>query len=492
MTTARESVAEVEEGGQAITLPKGMTMRTAIKTLQRRMEYEEETTEISETFDVFPWDGAHALQQAINAMFGWSQAEWIPGNWFTPDQPPQIISIEVGFGQTLNVPWGRFSLPNIKGYIETSFAEKNGLIVFRLVAHVLRKNERQIKDLANATRAFLRTGSIYRGKAIKVKFRDDRGRNEALPQPRFLDVRYATPDRLVFSQKVTASVATNLYTPIQRYPELALLKVPFKRGVLLVGHFGTGKTELAFTAAHLAQNHGITFLYCEDAAEFTQAINFAQQYAPSVVFCEDIDRVSKGERTDELNTILNTIDGIEAKAAEVMVVLTTNAVDDIHESLLRPGRMDAVIEIERPDPQAVESLVRLYARDLLDADEDLSGVGATMHGQIPAVIREVVERSKLAALKDTQPGEALRLTGAALAESALTMQMQINLLDRKPVGKPSDLEKAFGVIGELIVETFDTEGMDDDSKHALNRGAEYAMAARTRRRALSNGEGNKS
>jgi transitional endoplasmic reticulum ATPase len=441
----REKVAEVRREGTAIAIPESMSYRSALQSIQRRMAYEEEMTEIEEIFDAFPWDGAQALQRAINEQFGWSQAEWIPGGFFQPDQAPQLIAVEVAWQRTVHVPWGRFSLPNINGWIQTGMTKRNHMLVFTLTAHVQRKHESDIKALADRTRELVRADSIYRGKAIKIRFVTDD--EDMPPLPTFLNVANATPDRLVFSQHVSDAVATNLYTPVTRLEDLRKHRVPFKRGVLLCGHYGTGKTEIANTTAHLAEEANISFIYVEDATQFAEAIQFAQQYAPAVVFCEDIDRVSEGKRTNELNRILNIIDGIESKSTDVLVVLTTNNVDGIHESMLRPGRMDAVIEIERPDGEAVKGLVRLYAGNLLAESEDLSDIAHTLAGQIPAVIREVVERGKLAAIRLTPADEPLRLTGAALAESARTMHHQIELLERTPPVPLSDIEKAADRLG---------------------------------------------
>ena len=449
----KETVAEIEYAGSAIRLPQGMELKKAIQSLQRRLQYEEEVTEINEVVDAFPWDAAYALQQAINEQFGWSQAEWIPGGWFAPDEPPQLMSIEIGFNETVHVPWGRFTLPNIKGFIQTGHTRKGNLVVFQLTAQVLRKHEKAIKRLAERTREIVREQSIYRGKAIKVRFTDEHSRAIELPVPKFLDVSNALPSRLVFSDHVYDSIATNLYTPIERYAELPSIKAPFKRGVLLSGDYGTGKTELAFTAAHLATLAHITFLYCEVVTEFAQAIQFAQQYAPAIVFCEDIDRVSAGgERTDAVNAVLNTMDGIEAKGTQVMVVLTSNNANAIYQGMVRPGRIDAVIEVERPDPSAVQGLIRLYARDLLDPAEDLADVGELLNGQIPSVVQEVVERSKLAALRRTERGGTVRLSGPALAESARTMAKQVALLERKPTAKPSDVENAGHILGRYVAD----------------------------------------
>lgn len=448
----RVEVANVESEGTALVLPKGMTPAQAIVSLQRRQAYEQETTDIIEPINVFPWDGALALQKAINAKFGWSQAEWIPGGMFEPAKAPKLIAVETGVGETTNVPWGRFSLPGVTGWIETGGTMKDGVSIFVLQAHVQRRYEGVIKELVADTRRILETDSIYRGKALKIRFTDDDGDDLEDVMPSFLDVASAVPERLIFSDDLTAIIATNLFTPLTHRARLKKHKVPFKRGILLSGTFGTGKTETAFTAANLATQNGITFLYCEKMSEFKRMIQFAQQYGSNgaVIFMEDIDRISKGERTEALNEVLNTVDGIEAKGTEVLVVLTTNDVDAIHESMLRPSRIDAVIDMEKPDAAAAIRLVRLYAGELLDPDEDLTSIGALLAGQIPAVIGGIVQRSKLAAIRLSDNDDDLRITSAAIAESAKQMTKQIALLNRQPRANPSAAEKAAHVIGNYI------------------------------------------
>ena len=72
------AVAEIQRFGDKLTLPEGMKLETAIDLLQRRAEYEEEETEFSESYDVFPFDGAHALNEVLIRMYGWAPATGTP------------------------------------------------------------------------------------------------------------------------------------------------------------------------------------------------------------------------------------------------------------------------------------------------------------------------------------------------------------------------------------------------------------------------------
>jgi AAA family ATPase len=81
-----------------------------------------------------------------------------------------------------------------------------------------------------------------------------------------------------------------------------------------------------------------------------------------------------------------------------MVVMTSNKAYEINQAMIRPGRIDAILHIGPPDAGAVQRLLRAYGRKLIRPDEDLTEAGDILSGRIPAVIREVVERSKLYAI----------------------------------------------------------------------------------------------
>jgi len=182
------------------------------------------------------------------------------------------------------------------------------------------------------------------------------------------------------------------------------------------------------------------------------AINFAQMYGPAVIFAEDIDEVlGTNARTQQVNEVLNTIDGVDSKAHEVMVVLTTNHVENINRAMLRPGRLDDVITIRPPDASAAIRLVKQYGGALIDPSEDFTGAGARLDGMIPAVIREVVERAKLGAVRaraiavregTAKKTDPLIIGADALMTAADTMRDQLELLEDQAPDVRSDIEKA--------------------------------------------------
>jgi transitional endoplasmic reticulum ATPase len=437
----RAVVAEVVHMGEQLIVPDGMKIPEAIELLQRREKFLEEPVAINESFPVFPWDGAYALEQVLRAKFGWATAEPTPG--FFGKNPPQMIAIDIGPRKVHNVPWGRFSIPTVKeGYVQCGVDQKDGLMCFRLTAAVKRKDEETIKALFAAVREYLKTNSIYRGQAIKIRFTDDNGEKLEMPEPKFMATDDFDERLMVYPEEVAASIETNLFTPIARHADLKANGISIKRGVLLGGPYGTGKTLAAKVAAKRATDNGVTFVYVARADELAQAVAFAKQYQEpmAAVFCEDIDRAVHGERTIEMDEILNIIDGIDTKSANIMVILTTNHLDNINPAMLRPGRLDAVIDVLPPDGPAVEKLLRVYGGENLAETTNLHQVGELLSGTIPAVIAEVVKRAKLSQLSLQKRGEKVTmLTESALIESASTMQAQLRLLnkDRAPKELPS-------------------------------------------------------
>lgn len=451
-------VADIVKHGEKLIVPEQMKLGDAIDLLKRRQTYEEEEVVVRRTYNVFPWDGAHALMLALTERYGWAAAEATPG--FFGSNPPQMLDVQVGYGQTKKVPWGRFSLPQVEGFVQCSAQKKDGRVSFELVGKVLRKDEPTIELLFDTVEKTLRTNSIYMGKAIKIRFRDNDGDLLEMPEPEFMNLNGISRDSLVYSDDVQNLIETNLFTPIERVSDCIANDMPVKRGVLLGGPYGTGKTMAATVAAALATNVGVTYVYVPRSDELSDAIQFAKQYSDKacVIFCEDIDRAVSGERSVKMDDILNILDGIDTKSSRIITVLTTNHLENINPAMLRPGRLDAIIDVTAPDAKAVEKLVRLYGRDTIAADADLTLVGEALAGTIPAVIAEVVKRAKLHQLQYQQPGTMIEeISSQALLDSALTIQAQRKLLEEQ--SKPKVKEPTFNEVIAAAVAPAIAEGV---------------------------------
>lgn len=413
-------VADIVRHGEKLVVPETMTYAAAIDILDRKRTEEETVVGVRENVIAFPWEGALAFRKALEEMFGSSLMTDIPG--FFGNQPPKMIAVDTGVDTKEMVPWGRFPFPLDKdGYLQTAWNEVDGRIVFSVVGELKKKWLPNVQALMKLTEKYVAEQSIYRGKALRIDF------SVNVPEPRFVDLRGIDVAEMVYTRELTQLIESNVFTPIRHAAECRKAGIPLKRGALLAGPYGTGKSLLARAVAKTGTDHGWTFIYIADASQLPAAIRFANMYQPAIIFAEDVDRHVTGERTEQMDTILNTLDGIDSKHTELMVILTTNHLDQINRAMLRPGRLDVILNITAPDAEAVQRLVTMYVRGRLEEGTDLAKAGELLAGYTPAIIREVVERAKLTGIARTGDANAA-LTGEDIVVSAMTMVQQQNLL----------------------------------------------------------------
>jgi hypothetical protein len=431
--------AEVLWSGTKITLPDTPTRMNhdeAIDWLERLKKADMENIAVNEVIEAFPFDGAIAMMKALKQTYGWSTP--VPPQSFF-EAPPTMMSVDISPTERTQIIWGRFAIPGIEGTLMTGYNFKAGRPVFTINGNIRKKYVEAVAEIAELTRKIVAEESIYRGKPVKLSV-DDEGNLDLAEAPTFVDVSLANRNELIFTEQLMEQINTNLFTPIMHSAICRANKIPLKRGVLMEGPYGTGKTLCAYVTAQIAQDNGWTFVMIDRVTALKAALNFGVLYQPCVIFCEDIDRETTGERTPELDDLLNVIDGIASKGKEVMVVLTSNDAGKINRAMMRPGRLDAVLSIQAPDAEAAEKLMRLYGRDLIAADEPLTQSAKELDGQIPAVIREVVERAKLYAISRSH-GSTIELRDDDLMRAAQGMKHHLELLRGQPPEEFTDEHK---------------------------------------------------
>ena len=455
--TQPQHIAEVVRHGEKLVVPEGMPIPAAIELLAAKERSEQQIVSVNEKVRCFPWDGAFALRQAMDEVFGIAldDGREVDGLFGKVKLNAQTFAIEVGFGQTVQVPWGQFKIAATdnpdQNWLQCDTYFEQNQVIFQIVGQVQRKYLPLVSKVAARVREIVAERSIYRGKAVRIRFRDEDGDVIPLAEPKFFEVDHFR-DGPIFSRDIQRMVNTNVYTPLVAPEACEAAGVPFKRGVLLAGPFGTGKTLVAHEVAKKATQNGITFLYLEDVRELVDGLRFAQMYQPCVVFAEDLDRATEGDtRTVSIDSILNTLDGVDTKSSQVMVVCTTNNLERINQAILRPGRFDAIIPVEPPDSEAVIKLVKRYAGVLLNEEDDLSEVGRKCSGMIPAIIREIVERSKLEVIARTGDIATFgSIKTEDLLAAATQMVKQRELLTPKPQDNLTPIEKAARILGDAL------------------------------------------
>lgn len=424
MSKTKVNVASVIHHNGPIALPRHMTDQQAIEVLTRKIQYDNQDIAISETIDCFVWDGAIALNRAIEEQFGISMQVGTPS--FFGTDPPTMISVDTGPETTVKVPWGAFKLPGITGTLITDTANKEGRMIFRITGQIKRGDEPIVTRLVDRVRQIVRETSIYRSKAFSIRFLSDNGKLLLIPTIKFLRL---SNNRAVFTRGLEDAIDTNILTPIRHSVPVRSANIPLKRGILLAGVYGTGKTLLADIVAREATAHGWTYIYAT-VAELPRALQFAADFQPAIVFAEDIEQIAKTERDATVDGLLLALDGVGNKSAEIMTILTSNHPENINSAMRRPGRIDVVLEIAPPNAEAVERLIRLYTSNILDPDVNLTHPAELLEGQIPAVIRECCERAKLNAISRTDGSPDWKLTSADITAAGSTLLNEQKLFRR--------------------------------------------------------------
>jgi transitional endoplasmic reticulum ATPase len=434
----------VTHTGTQIILPlidgKPMAYDEAIEWMKRKKQEDEQEVAVHHVLPCSPLDGAYAFHRAIAQKYGWSQGVPTPG--FFSNRPPAMIGMQISATETVQVLWGRVEIPGIEGFLDTDM-ETSPNPCFVIGGKVKKKHSGDVLEIVSLTKQILKESSIYKGSAIKVSFEWDREDDHYDPMehcPKFMHLDGITDNDLIFGETTLNDITIGLFTPIEQAEACRRYGVPLKRGILLHGPYGTGKTMTAYVSALKAVRNGWTFVYLDSVLDLKKGLEFAAQYAPCVLFAEDIDRVISGERSLSMDEVLNTLDGVDTKGAEIITVFTTNHLEDINPAMLRMGRLDTLVEVSPPDAAAAQRLVKLYARGLLAKDVDLKRIGKALEGRIPAFIREVTERAKIAAIARTG-GKAIdgNVLEGDLLNAAKAMEPHVRLLEpreEKVIGSP--------------------------------------------------------
>jgi cell division protease FtsH len=245
-------------------------------------------------------------------------------------------------------------------------------------------------------------GSIFNAGQSRAKAVD-----EGNVKTRFIDV--AGVDE---AKEELVEVVDFLKQP-KKYTEIGG-KIP--KGVLLVGPPGTGKTLLARAVAgeagvpffRISGSDFVEMFVGVGASRVRDLFRTAREKAPCIIFIDEIDAIGKSrttnlggndEREQTLNQLLVEMDGFDNEKG-LIVLAATNRPDILDPALLRPGRFDRQVVVDRPDVKGREAILRIHAQNVkLDSDVDFGAIAHSTAGFSGADLANIVNEAALLAVR---------------------------------------------------------------------------------------------
>ncbi len=237
------------------------------------------------------------------------------------------------------------------------------------------------------------TAKVYVQKETGVTFKDVAGEDEA--------------------KESLVEVVDFLHNP-GKYSQVGA-KLP--KGALLVGPPGTGKTLLARAVAgeakvpffSLAGSDFIELYVGLGASRVRDLFREAEKNAPCIVFIDEIDAIGRSrdskygggneEREQTLNQLLSEMDGFDGKSG-IIILAATNRPEILDKALLRPGRFDRRIIVDKPDLKGRVEILKVHAKDvLMDDSVDLNEIALATSGAVGSDLANMINEAAINAVK---------------------------------------------------------------------------------------------
>ena len=237
------------------------------------------------------------------------------------------------------------------------------------------------------------TAKVYVEKSTGVTFKDVAGQDEA--------------------KESLQEVVDFLHNP-KKYREIGA-KLP--KGALLVGPPGTGKTLLAKAVAgeagvpffSLAGSDFVEMFVGVGASRVRDLFKQAQQNAPCIIFIDELDAIGKSrdsrfggndEREQTLNQLLAEMDGFDSSKG-IIILAATNRPEILDKALLRPGRFDRRIIVERPDLRGRIDVLKVHAKNVcMDETVDFREIALATSGAVGSDLANIINEAALMAVRN--------------------------------------------------------------------------------------------
>jgi cell division protease FtsH len=240
------------------------------------------------------------------------------------------------------------------------------------------------------------------------------------------------------------------------------------KGVLIVGPPGTGKTLLARAVAgeagvpffSLSGSDFVEMFVGVGAARVRDLFMQAVKHAPSIIFIDELDAIGKArgvnmltsndEREQTLNQLLAEMDGFDPNQG-VIIMAATNRPEILDAALLRPGRFDRQILVDRPDIKGRTKILQLHAKKVkLSPDLDLAIVAAKTPGFVGADLANIVNEAALLAARQDKESIEMAEFDEAIERVVAGLQKKSHVINPKEKKIVAYHESGHALVAELV------------------------------------------
>ena len=242
------------------------------------------------------------------------------------------------------------------------------------------------------------------------------------------------------------------------------------RGVLLVGSPGTGKTLLAKAVAgeasvpffSLSGSDFVEMFVGVGAARVRDLFEQAKKHAPVIIFIDELDALGKArgagsfgghdEREQTLNQLLAELDGFDTNAG-VILMGATNRPEILDPALLRPGRFDRIVAVDRPDVKGRTAILQIHAKEVkLAPDVDLHKLAVRTPGFAGADLANIVNEAALLAARRDKNAITMSELEEAIERSVAGLERKSRVLNEKERRIVAYHEAGHAIVGEVLPE----------------------------------------
>jgi cell division protease FtsH len=242
------------------------------------------------------------------------------------------------------------------------------------------------------------------------------------------------------------------------------------KGVLLVGPPGTGKTLLAKAVAgeagvaffSISGSEFVELFVGAGAARVRDLFEQAKKQAPCIIFIDELDAIGKSrstsgfyggndEREQTLNQLLTEMDGFAAGGATVIVLAATNRPETLDPALLRPGRFDRQVLVDRPDLLGREAILKIHAAKVkLGPTVDLKAIATRTPGFAGADLANLVNEAALLAARNRREAVAQEDFAEAIERVVAGLEKKSRVLNDKEKKIVAYHEVGHALVGALM------------------------------------------